>query len=472
MGKALGPTEIAAWCAVKEGSLVAREPAATHFETALAIARDVEAVELEVETLKDLGYFWVFHGDIDRAEEAIEEGFERLEPLEEGETVEAALHMHAGLVSEHRGEVEEARRRFNRALTKHRQTGNLRYAAGVYHNLGLLEAGLGNFERAIRAKQEALETHRMFDDVSHMAAAHGDIGNSYAALGELEEAASAFDQAVDLAEQLRHPWFHAEFLGGRAFVMFERGAHAEAAAMLDEALIIAEPEGADRLDAMLLARKGIVQFACGNVEEGDESVDLLREMLEGNENRRTELLLEIATAQRSLTDARRALEEDEFALAGERLDAAKTAAGADDESKLVGHRDAYALARTVARRIRQFEEAYADQLAAAGEALHVSADRCQWFEWEDEVVDLSRRGAPRRILARLVEAHGEAPGRGLDTDQIVEAGWPDEPLHPEAAKSRVYTAIRTLRDFGLRDVLLTTDEGYVLDPDVPIIEHE
>ena len=450
----------------------AREPAADHFETALAIAREAEAVELEVEILKDLGFFWVFHGEVDRAEAALEEGFEALEQLDEPERVEAPLHMHAGLVAEHRGEIEEARRRYNRALTMHRQTGNVRYAAGAHHNLGLLEAGIGNFERAVRAKQEALETHRLFDDLPQMAGALGDIGNSYAALGELEKAASAFDQAVDLAEQLRHAWYHAEFLAGRALVTFERGEHAEAAAMLDEALSIAEQEGAERLETNLLARKAIVQFASGNLAEGEESTGALREMLEANEDRRTELLLEIATAQRALTEARRALEEGEFALAGERLEAAKAAAGVDDESKLVGQRDAYALARIIARRIREFEEAYADELAAAGEALHVSADRCQWFEWEDEVVDLSRRGAPRRILARLVEAHAEAPGRGLDTDQIVEAGWPDEPLHPEAAKSRVYTAIRTLRDFGLRDLLLTTDEGYVLDPEVPIIEHD
>jgi hypothetical protein len=53
-------------------------------------------------------------------------------------------------------------------------------------------------------------------------------------------------------------------------------------------------------------------------------------------------------------------------------------------------------------------------------------------------------------------------------DGVVELGWPGERVTPEAAASRVYTAIRTLRGFGLDEYLLTSDEGYFLSTDIEI----
>lgn len=43
-------------------------------------------------------------------------------------------------------------------------------------------------------------------------------------------------------------------------------------------------------------------------------------------------------------------------------------------------------------------------------------------------------------------------------------GWPGERMVPEAAASRVYTAVRELRAMGLRPVLDRRAEGYLLDP--------
>lgn len=54
-------------------------------------------------------------------------------------------------------------------------------------------------------------------------------------------------------------------------------------------------------------------------------------------------------------------------------------------------------------------------------------------------------------------------------EELVEAGWPGEVLHPDAAASRIYTAIRQLRGFGLGEVLLNRDGGYLLDAGVPVL---
>ncbi len=86
----------------------------------------------------------------------------------------------------------------------------------------------------------------------------------------------------------------------------------------------------------------------------------------------------------------------------------------------------------------------------------------------DEPVDFTRRGALRLILLGLATQRKDHPGTGISLDDVVEMGWPGERVTPEAAASRVYTAIRTLRGFGLDEYLLTSDEGYLLSTDIEI----
>ncbi|HEY2365569.1 MAG TPA: hypothetical protein VGH87_04245, partial [Polyangiaceae bacterium] len=94
--------------------------------------------------------------------------------------------------------------------------------------------------------------------------------------------------------------------------------------------------------------------------------------------------------------------------------------------------------------------------------------RGRWFEVSGERVDLGRRGALRRILAALVEARLETPDRGIKQQDLVAAGWPGERVLALSAATRVRVAIATLRQLGLRSLLLTRDDGYVLDASAPL----
>ncbi len=85
-----------------------------------------------------------------------------------------------------------------------------------------------------------------------------------------------------------------------------------------------------------------------------------------------------------------------------------------------------------------------------------------------DVVQLERRGAMRRLLVALAEARRDTPGVSLSWEQLLKAGWPDENPRVDAGKNRVYVTVAQLRSLGLRNVLTSTDAGYMLDPDVPI----
>ena len=96
------------------------------------------------------------------------------------------------------------------------------------------------------------------------------------------------------------------------------------------------------------------------------------------------------------------------------------------------------------------------------------ADDARWFQVDDQpAVSLVRRTALRRLLLAVMERRGQ--GTAASVGDMIQAGWPREALNPHQGATRVYTAIRTLRRMGLERILLTTDRGYELAPEVDVI---
>lgn len=104
--------------------------------------------------------------------------------------------------------------------------------------------------------------------------------------------------------------------------------------------------------------------------------------------------------------------------------------------------------------------------STALDARHRIASDGSWFTDEDKRVSLERRKSLRRVLARFVEARGA--GQTLDAADLFRAGWPDEDVRHDSAMHRVHVAISALRAMGLRDSLQRWEDGYRLDPSVPI----
>src|SRR5262249_9035423 len=85
-----------------------------------------------------------------------------------------------------------------------------------------------------------------------------------------------------------------------------------------------------------------------------------------------------------------------------------------------------------------------------------------------ERVDLGRRRNLWRVLAALAERRAQGSRAPIFAGALLEAAWPGEQMDIESGRNRVRVAIATLRDLGLRDVLVSRDGGYLLDPDVPL----
>ena len=121
-----------------------------------------------------------------------------------------------------------------------------------------------------------------------------------------------------------------------------------------------------------------------------------------------------------------------------------------------------------ARRMLERALAISGPDPAAGVVLRLPSDAMGFALEGSAPVDLARRGALRRLLAALCEERRAHPGRSMPIAALTARGWPDERILVEAASTRVRVAIATLRKLGLRDVLLTRDDGYLLDPAIRV----
>src|SRR5262249_36302722 len=83
-------------------------------------------------------------------------------------------------------------------------------------------------------------------------------------------------------------------------------------------------------------------------------------------------------------------------------------------------------------------------------------------------VSLVRRGALRRVLDALVNHRFDAPGAALTSEALLSLGWPGERVLIEPGRKRVRVAIATLRNLGLRSILITRDDGSLPAPDTPL----
>lgn len=83
-------------------------------------------------------------------------------------------------------------------------------------------------------------------------------------------------------------------------------------------------------------------------------------------------------------------------------------------------------------------------------------------------VDLQGRYVLKRLFLGLCRASDDRPGSEMTMEELIEVGWPDQTMTYESGMRRVYSSIRNLRKLGLEQLILTAEDGYLLDPEVAI----
>jgi predicted ATPase len=323
-----------------------------------------------------------------------------------------------GYVAWDRGDLVDTRERYTRSLEAFRAAGDLRGESLSLDAMALLEMEDGNHGDALANLDRALALERRGGTTATLVHVGLSIGLVHAIAGREEEAAA---QLREIAEA-----------GSRAglfrLASIARAIRAACLAQLDRtAAAVAELASA----------------------VADDRV---------RDDREVDALLSVTRGVIDAASARAALRKNDRAAAVASVAAARRAATSS------GGGSARWVLRVLTRALAAPELA---QLASSSRTLTVGPD-ARWFTVDGLRVELARSGPPRRILLALAERARAHPGSATGPEDAIGIGWPDERILPHAARMRLHTTIRRLRELGLEGLLVTREDGYLIDGGVTV----
>lgn len=393
----------------------------------------------------ELGEAWLAQGRFDEALLELETALGEAQRGNDRRT-EQRVHAALGLVFHGRGQLERAEQKYVEALDLALTLGDAHAEAEARRDLGNLCLMRGEHERARAHYEEAL-ARAPGDDLRLEGLVRGNLAILDQEKGELDAALGHLKRALNCLRVVGDRPFEAHLTAYLGAVHHERGQLDAARDAYSRALDVLTEVGDVRLEGLFLAARAAALAASGRCGQAWND-------------------LEIA--------ARRLAEVGDpaliAALGAHRAQVALGAAGGDANTM----RDAL----DAARRARSEAQPYADtsddvrfalrllQRAIPAEQLSIGAGS-GWFQVPGcAVVTLSTRPTLARLLDALVEARLARPGEPVDAETLFAAGWPDERAQPLSARNRLRVALTTLRNLGLRGVLMFRESGHLLDPAV------
>lgn len=419
---------------------------------------------------------------------------------------------------------EDALDRLERAQQRFREHSGVSDEVKALLQFGRIYRAVGDQRRAERYVRDALEQAERYDLPGRRMRARLHLAFLYAELEQfdaaMEHAEAADAQNDELADWDYEPFvpgvagsiFHAAGRFSRARPMYEKGIRAKrregglgtvADACVGYGLLLLEADEPGRarqefVESRRLApashcRSGFDLFGAqrlglalsyaleGRLDDAREEIAAAEDRAEelggsGGERESVDALPQMLEFGRVILELRALRREvDREDASGDEL--RRRLDGAEERIEETGPVPAaspvlVAVRRLAYRELERARRAIGGDCASEpeGPTLRVAED----FEWMvvdgGEREDLSRRGALRRVLESLVEAHAADPEgeEHRSVYELLEAGWSEQPADPESGKSRVYTTVSRLRELGLEEVLETVEGGYRLHPDLTV----
>lgn len=384
--------------------------------------------------------------------------------------LEASFARYYGQHLARTGRAEEAPPIYDRALVAVRQAGCKQQEGHLLGSIGIRFMERGALDEAHAHLELSTRLLREVGDARTEGIYLGTMGMVEQERGRFAAARQHLEAALELERAVGAVYIEMWALVQLGNVAFEEGTHLEAVRRYREALTLTSEVGDARFThAQLggaLARLGRVPDARAQLEEA-------RRLLVGDD--RFDEALALLEGQLDVAAARVAMDGGDADGAAARLAALAPLLAREPNATGPGAEDARLARRLLTKAIddaRRPPDAagMADSARALSDldALHVGRGG-MWFRPPGgERVDLSRRGVLRRFLAVLTDLRLTAPDAALPLHDVVAAVWPGERMKPEAAAARVYTTVKYLRRMGMEALLVSREDGYLLDPVTPV----
>lgn len=349
-----------------------------------------------------------------------------------------------------------------RAVRIARRTGHADLLATTVENLGAMLYQNGDLDAGCVQLEEALARWTTLGRDDGCATCLGHLAAIDHEQGRLEQADSRTTQAASLFVGLGRPIEEARALLRSSLVALERGEDAQAAQTAASALDLLEPNGELREAAFA---RSIIAAALAwqrRHEEAQRQASLARAILTARADPwlRAASVLELhLNLARAVLDDAASSTDTSAAVAEVRRRVRPLLEGARAGAEHHAH-DVRVLARTL--------EAALSRVTPPQNALLIALDG-SWIQPPSlQRVELAKKPLLRKLVARLAEVRRARPGERVTVDELIGAGWGDERIRYDSAKNRLHVALNALRNLGLRTVLQTGQDGWRLDPDVPL----
>ena len=225
-------------------------------------------------------------GDLDRAEEASQEGL-GLEGVElfrtgGGDSTAAELQRMLGMVVGSRGEVERMTELLEESLALSQEAGSLRGMAASLFILGGAWRERGDLERATQLFEEALTMFRETGDQALIASVLTHLGFTFVLQGDLERGTAASEEAAAMLREQKHSSYLAYALNNLGWTTLLRGDSERAKTLYIESIRLLLDTGDKLSTPETLEGLACVAVARGETERAAKlfgACEVLREVM-------------------------------------------------------------------------------------------------------------------------------------------------------------------------------------------------
>jgi predicted ATPase len=394
--------------------------------------------------------------------------------------VSALAGVYQGIQSRYQGRAREAWAYHVEAEATLARLGAGRVATMNQACMGRLGCDLGDEKAARTHNERAFAASEAQGQLLDGALALANLAQLEQELGAFERARSLIERAVLRLSALEESHYEAIYASVCGDLFFETGDLATARRWYETAAGFLYRFPTHRPTGILHASFAALLATSGELEAAEIELAAARACASRIENPVVTLAVELSSASVALLGARSADDREARALVlRARLRALlapedETGARSLEAETYATSLDVRFAARIAERVLREAREPGAARTFAQSEGkktvLRLTHDARTVVLPDGESVSLERRGSLRRLVLALVERHTSEPdrGRGLTVDELATAGWPGERVLVEAAQTRVRVAVATLRKLGMRRLLVTRDDGYVLEPSLSV----
>ena len=434
-------------------------------ERAATLAREAGERSVEGQAVGVLGMLAHAKGNLDDAEERHRVALDLARAIGDAR-LEARILGNLAMTERLRRHVPEALDFAEKAMALHREHGDLRQEASMLTVVATLYQSRDQLDRARRCYEQALALANRIGDRARLAVVKGNLGTLLQELGDLEGARTQLEEATVLFKELGLRRLEGVGHGNLGSIFFEMGRLADARDHYEKAVTLVSAAGDALHEALFSAHLSGALATMDDLQEAEARIgraeQLLLPMLGEDMIAHAATLhrghLELARARKAESAGDDAHAESLRAKVRDRMEEARKLGDASDDVRFTLRM----LGRALDRPSAPDSSVSRGSLTVTSDASHVRAPRGETFS-------LEKRRAVRLVLKRLIDERLASPGNALTVDDLLAAGWPGERVLREAGASRVYVALGTLRKLGLRDVILSRDGGYHLDPLVQVL---